>query len=91
MARFIIADITDPRCIPHELATIVPTLSVPAKPLLLKGETGEYAMFRDLGKYPWVLPIYRYKDTDELINSLDAKVIAPAEKTARELTKRKHW
>ena len=36
MARFIVADITEPRSIPQELATIIPTLSVPVKPLLLK-------------------------------------------------------
>ena len=90
MARFIIADITEPRCIPQELATIVPTLSVPVKPLLLKGATGEYAMFRDLSKYPWVLTVYRYKNSDELIQSLETKVIAPTEKKATALIKSKN-
>jgi hypothetical protein len=42
LSRFVIADITEPRSIPHELATIVPDLAVPIQPLLLKGSTGEY-------------------------------------------------
>ena len=90
MARFIVADITEPRSIPQELATIVPTLSVPVKPLLLKGATGENAMFRDFREYPWVLAVYRYNDQDQLIASLETKVIGPAEKKAKALIKRKN-
>ena len=38
MARFIIADLTDPSSIPHELATIVPFLrTTPVLPLKLAG------------------------------------------------------
>ena len=89
MARFIIADISEPRCIPHELATIIPTLSVPVQPLLLEGATGEYAMFRDLRKYSWVLPICEYKDSEELIKALPKRVLLPAEKKAKELKNRR--
>ena len=91
MARFIIADITEPKCVPHELATIIPTLSVPVKPLLLKGSSGEYAMFRDLKqKYHWVLEVYRYEDQMDLIESLERKVIGQAEKKAKALIKHKN-
>lgn len=79
MARFVIADITDAKSIPQELMTIVPHLpSVPVQPLL-EGSSEEYGMFRDFKSYPWVLPIYHYKDIHEVVASLPEKVISPAE------------
>jgi hypothetical protein len=47
LARFIIADLTDPSSIPYELATVVPTTPVPVQPILLSGNS-EFAMFSDL-------------------------------------------
>jgi hypothetical protein len=47
MARFIIADLTDPSSIPKELEAIVPSLAVPVQPLL-EGASRPYAMFKDL-------------------------------------------
>jgi uncharacterized protein YjbI with pentapeptide repeats len=46
MARFIIADLTDPSSIPKELEAIVPDLAVPVQPLL-EGSSRPYAMFKD--------------------------------------------
>jgi Pentapeptide repeats (8 copies) len=46
MARFIIADLTDPSSIPKELEAIVPDLAVPVQPLL-EGASRPYAMFKD--------------------------------------------
>ena len=89
MARFIIADITEPRSIPQELQAIVPHLTVAVQPLLLEGSTGEYGMFQDLKKNRhWVLPIHYYKDVNYLLASLEEKVIAPAEAKAQELEQR---
>lgn len=54
MSKIIIADITDPSCIPHELYSIIPTLrSSVIQPIQLEGER-PYAMFNDLLVYPWV-------------------------------------
>src|SRR6516165_2047297 len=50
MARFIIADLTDPSSIPKELEAIVPDLAVPVQPLL-EGASRSYAMFKDYRKY----------------------------------------
>jgi hypothetical protein len=88
LARFIIADITEPRSIPHELQAIVPDLAVPIQPLLLKSSTDEYSMFQDLSKYHWVLPIHRYDNLKHLIGSLREKVIMPSEAKAKELEKK---
>lgn len=60
MARFIVADLTDPSSIPKELEAIVPDLAVPVQPLL-EGASRPHAMFKDYWKYDWVLPVYRYE------------------------------
>jgi hypothetical protein len=89
LARFIIADITEPRSIPQELQAIVPDLAVPVQPLLLEGSTGEYSMFQDLKrKHHWVLAVHRYRDLNDLLASVGEKVIAPAEAKVKELEKR---
>jgi len=90
LARFIIADLTEPNSIPHEVATIIPQCKVPVQPLLIQSASiREYSMFRDLTLYPWVLPIFRYQDTMSLLTSLKEHVIAPAEQKAQELAKLK--
>jgi uncharacterized protein YjbI with pentapeptide repeats len=87
MVRFIVADGTDPKSIPHELATIVPTTIVPVKPILLASER-EYAMFGDLQRrYHWVLPTHCYEHQEQLIADLDLCVIRPAAEKAEELRK----
>jgi hypothetical protein len=85
MARFIIADLTDPASIPHELAMIVPDTLVPVQTILLEGQR-EYAMFVDLKqRYHWVLEPYKYESSDLLLAQSNEKVIAPAEAKAEQL------
>jgi uncharacterized protein YjbI with pentapeptide repeats len=87
MARFIIADLTEAKSMPQEVQAIVPNLpSVPVQPLLLASEY-EYGMFEHFKRYPWVLAVYRYEDPQEVLNSLEAKIISPAEAKARELSR----
>ncbi len=84
MARFVIADLTDPSSIPHELATVVPFLrTTPVLPLRLRG-AGGYSMFDDLKAYPWVLDVHEYANPESLIGSLEA-VLLPAEEKVKEL------
>ena len=85
LSRFVIADITDAKSIPQELMVIVPNLpSVPVQPLILQSQR-EYGMFEHFTRYPWVLPVYHYTDEEGLLQSLNEKVIAPAEQKAKEL------
>jgi len=87
MARFVVADITDARSIPQELAVIVPDLpSVHVQPLLLEG-SAEYGMFEHFKRYPWVLETYTYRSSERLIASLGERVIGPAEKYAQSVRK----
>ncbi|MBD0331193.1 MAG: pentapeptide repeat-containing protein [Chitinophagaceae bacterium] len=88
MARFIIADLTDPSSIPHELATLVPHLrTTPIQLIKLKGAS-TYSMFNDyIGAYKWLLKPHLYKDCTSLITALP-KVIAPANKMAESLRNR---
>ena len=84
MARFIIADLTEPSSLPKELEAIVPTLAVPVQPVL-EGTTRPYSMFQDYWKYHWVLKVHRYEDLEGLITSLGDGVISPAEVKVQEL------
>jgi uncharacterized protein YjbI with pentapeptide repeats len=93
LARFIIADLTDPSSVPHELATVVPFLrTTPVIPLKLAGSQG-YSMFDDLERsYPWVSKPYEYKSIEALISTLpdivgsaDVRVTALRAPLSREL------
>lgn len=78
LSRFIIADLTDPSCIPHELYAIVPHRMVPVQALFSpsKKTNQPYAMFRDLRqKYHWILPPYWYQTPEELLASLDQQLL----------------
>jgi Pentapeptide repeats (8 copies) len=88
MARFIIADLTDPSSIPKELEAIVPHLAVPVQPLL-EGASRPFAMFKDYWKYDWVLPICWYEGLEPLLAMLADKVIAPAEGKVKALQERR--
>jgi uncharacterized protein YjbI with pentapeptide repeats len=87
MARFIIADLTEPSSIPKELEAIVPHLAAPVQPLL-EGER-PYSMFKDYWKYEWVLPVHRYDGLNSLLATLADKVIAPAEAKTNELAEKR--
>jgi uncharacterized protein YjbI with pentapeptide repeats len=88
MARFIVADLTEPASLPKELEAIVPRLGVPVQPIVQKGAK-VYAMFRDYWKYDWVLKVWQYGDLADLRAGLFTHVVRPAENKAQELTARR--
>jgi hypothetical protein len=86
MARFIIVDISGAKSMPQELQRILPHLpSVAVQPLMASSDD-EDAALRYFGGYSRVLDIHRYETLEVLQASLGEKVIAPAEKKAKELT-----
>ncbi len=88
MARFVIADITNPRSIPQELVSIVEQLpSLPVQPLLKHGSK-PWGMYDHIKRYPWVLEIHKYRDLKALLGSLRERVIAPAEEKWNELNQK---
>jgi uncharacterized protein YjbI with pentapeptide repeats len=84
MARFVIADLTDAKSVLQELHAIVPNSpSVLIQPILLASQE-EPGMFDFFHRFPWVLETYRYHSFGEVLASLEDKVIAPAERKAKE-------
>src|SRR5262249_54561739 len=63
MARFIIADLTDPSSIPKELEAIVPSLAVPVQPLLEGARRGPMRCSRITGS---TTGCFRCTDTRDL-------------------------
>src|SRR5262249_34237399 len=76
MSAFVIVDITDPRSTPMELQAIAPTFGVPA-PIIRRGHT-EFATFSSLRKEFWVLPTFKYRDIDHLIDLLRRSIVPKA-------------
>ena len=73
MARFIIADLTDPSSIPQELQAIIPSVRVPVQPVLLEGSS-LYSMFKDFDPqdFHWVLPVYKSTPRSSIFSSAPA-------------------
>jgi hypothetical protein len=80
MARFVIADVTDPKSVLQELQAIVPNRpSLPIQPILLAGQP-EPPMFGYIRRFPWVLETRQYESGTELLTNLAEWVIGPAER-----------
>ncbi|MDJ0807685.1 MAG: pentapeptide repeat-containing protein [Gammaproteobacteria bacterium] len=78
MARFVIADLTEPASIPQELQAIAPDVAVPIR-LVVQAGHKPYSMSKDLKKYPWVIKPYRYADLDDLLANVQTQVLDVAE------------
>lgn len=88
LSRFVIADLTDERSVPHEIASFARGVPVPIRPLVLEG-CKEYGMIRDLQTHHhWVLEPYPYDDLEHLLATFEEGVVSPAEAKAGELRSR---
>jgi hypothetical protein len=63
LASLVIAVLSDPNGVPHELATKVPFLRAMPVLLLCKAGVTGYSMVKDLSAYPWVQPVHWYQST----------------------------
>ncbi len=90
MARFVIADISNPKSSPLELQATVPNYMIPFVPILQSGEK-PFAMFEDLKqKYgDWVLDLLEYDTLENLRLAFEPAIIVPALEKHAELTARK--
>ena len=86
MSRFVIADLTEPKSLPAELAAIVPhSPSVPVIAIASK-TTREYDLFDSLRDYRSVIKdVVRYTSEADLLRRLDTDVVEPVEARRREL------
>jgi uncharacterized protein YjbI with pentapeptide repeats len=78
LSRFVIVDLSGPS-VPQELYATVPHFKIPFVPII-EASRKPYSMAVDLLEYPWVVrPPITFTTTEELLEQLPTKVIAPAE------------
>ena len=90
LARFVIADVTDPKSVPLELQATVPEVMVPFQ-VVIEGKERPFSMLQDLWQQHSdrvLQPLY-YSSLDALVGALDEKIIRPAEGRFVELLARK--
>jgi uncharacterized protein YjbI with pentapeptide repeats len=85
LARFIIADFTDPKIVLQEVEHIVATLAVPVKPILLHNSPEPVTLLDARRGRTYVLDTYFYQNINDLLASLDSQIIQPAEEAAKRL------
>ena len=88
LARFVVADVTDPRIVLEEVPAIVNADSVPIQPLLLWGQLEPMTLANLRVNHRSILKTHRYRDCAGLVAGLADHVIGPAETRLARLQKR---
>lgn len=86
MSRFVIADLTDDRRISDTLDAVVHFLpTIPIQPIGQADGGGQGLPDSHWRKYRWVLPLWRFRDPEDLAARIGREVVAPAEEKAAEI------
>ncbi len=83
LSRFVIADLSG-QSVFYELGSLVSVYHIPFAPILDQGRNPS-TMFSDLLRKDEMLPVFWFKDKDDLITSIETKIIKPAEEKRTEL------
>lgn len=83
LASYVVVDLSDPRSVPHELATVVPFLRTTPIVPLLDTRSSTYGMFPDIARYPWVLETRQYESEVDLKNILPGILESAAQQATR--------
>jgi hypothetical protein len=78
LSRFVVVDLSGPS-VPQELYASVPFFDIPFV-TIIDGGVQPYSMFKDLLKYPWVLPPVHFMSTEHLLEIIPSIVAAAEEK-----------
>jgi hypothetical protein len=86
MAKFVIADLTDARSVNQEVDYILENLPSVAVRLIRKKSARKYGMRdSDILRLSVVKGTYEYGSIEEVIDSIEAKIISPAGEKVKEL------
>lgn len=87
MARFVVVEVSEPHCVPHELRGLAG--SAPSVPLVLlkQSKCSTYSMLDDLVRQqPNVLEVFEYENDDDLMANFSSGVVDRAEAAVRKLS-----
>ena len=79
LVRFVVADFTDPKSIPQELAAIVPGRPTLVIVPLLQSGFEPWSMLSYIQRFSWVLPIWEYANVEVLLANFQERVVEAAE------------
>jgi hypothetical protein len=79
LARFVIADLTDPHMVSSELTSIIPNVPTVPVQFIIEGHADVPPEYGTWEHYTSFLPIYRYADLSALLSSLTEAVVTPVE------------
>jgi hypothetical protein len=82
LARFLLLDVTDLLFLPVSVQSLIRQKTLPIQPLLDVSEERP-GLCREIAPSPWVLPTYRYRGLAHLHETVQERVIEPAEEALR--------